>query len=386
VELTELRRTRFPPNELSPDEGRALWLNFRKWVDVSFPSPATEWQWELYSSGAVGYLPLASGSVVTIKPRVPIESIFQMWERAEDVKLDRPPGEVELKTVEDLLDWIAAQLSNGVLRRLGHGLYRTYVDLAEELSLVRGRIDLRSALRRPWRVALPCEFQELTADIADNQILLAGLVASSYLAWKPATVSRVRQGRWMCLRSGITPVPVQSKECVGRTYNRLNSDYERLHWLCHFILSGTVPTHEAGQAKLQAFIIQMPKLFERFVAAWLSRNLPFPLRCEKQVRLPLDRSLEFIADLVIRSSNGKPAVVVDTKYKIGAQPDPSDIGQVVAYAQHLGCSDAVLIYPTREHHPMDIQVGDIRVRTLVYPLDGDLDANGNDLIRQLELV
>jgi hypothetical protein len=78
--------------------------------------------------------------------------------------------------------------------------------------------------------------------------------------------------------------------------------------------------------------------------------------------------------------------VLDTKYKIGAGPDPADVGQVVAYAQHLGCSDAVLIYPNKDHRPIEIQVGDIRVRTLAYALDGDLDANGTELMAQLALA
>ena len=386
MELTELKRTRFPSRVLSQDHGERLWSTYRNWVDVSFPSPATDGEWELYSNGAVGYLPFADGTFLSIRPRVPIHSIFRMWEIANGIRLDRPPGDVGVQTLEDLLDWIAAELARGVLRRLGQGLYRAYVDVEEELSVLRGRLDLRAALARPWRVALPCQFQELTADVADNQILLAGLQASSYTTRKPLTLSKLRQSWWLCLRSAVTPRDVSPRDCVGRTYHRLNSDYERLHWLCHFILSGTVPTHETGPAKLQAFIIQMPKLFERFVAAWLKQNLPSSLRCESQIHLALDQRLEFIADLVIRDDDDKPVAVLDTKYKIDREPDPADIGQVVAYAQHLGCPQAILLYPTSDHRPVDIAVRDIRVRSLAYPLDGDLDVAGKQLIGRLQLM
>jgi len=385
VELTELKRTRYSSATLSQEQGQNLWHTYGNWVDVLFPSPATEWEWELFSSGAVGYLPLDHGSFLIIRPRIPIQSIFRMWEIAEGIQLDRPPGDVHVQTLEDSLDWIAAELSNGVLRRLGQGLYRTYVNEADELPVVRGRVDLRAALQRPWRVALPCEFQELTTNITDNQILLAGLLASSYTARKAATLSALRKSWWLCLRSGVTPRVVSASDCVGRSYNRLNSDYERLHWLCHFVLSGTVPTHTEGLAKLQAFVIQMPRLFERFVAAWLLRNLPSSLRCERQKHLPLDQHLEFIADLVITGSDKAPIAVLDTKYKVDLEPSPADIGQVVAYAQHLGCHDAVLVYPSRDHRTIDIPIGDIRVRSLAYPLDGDLDAAGKKLIVDLHL-
>jgi hypothetical protein len=110
------------------------------------------------------------------------------------------------------------------------------------------------------------------------------------------------------------------------------------------------------------------------------------MHCQRQVHLALDQHLEFIADLVISGGDAMPVAVLDTKYKIDMEPNPADIGQVVAYAQHLGCTEAVLVYPTRDHHPIDIAVGDIHVRSLAYPLDGDLDLGGQALIDQLQLV
>ena len=117
-------------------------------------------------------------------------------------------------------------------------------------------------------------------------------------------------------------------------------------------------------------------LFHQLPSFWASDH---PIVCQRVASDPVWPGPKTWPGILIYGSHGE-------YNKIDAKPDPSDIGQVVAYAQHLGCSHEVLLYPTREHHPIDIQVGDIRVRTLVYPLDGDLDANGNDLIRQLELV
>ena len=386
MDLTELRRTRFPLSVLSSDQGQTVWSKYSKWIQVVFPSPATDGEWELYSSGAVGYLPLGDGTDLTIRPRVPIRSIFRMWAIAEDVRLDQPPGDVGVQTLEDLLEWIAAELAMGTLHRLGRGLYRAYLNVEDELPVLRGRLDLQAKLARPWRVELPCEFQELTADVVENQILLAGLLAAPYTTTGANVLSQVRQASWLCLRSGVGPREVSPSECVGRTYSRLNLDYERLHWLSHFILAGTVPTHEAGPSTLRAFIIQMPWLYERFVASWLKRNLPATLRCESQIHLALDRRLEFIADLVIRDAEDKPLAVLDTKYKIDRDPDPADIAQVVAYAEHLGCPEAILLYPERDHRPFDSLVGGIRVRSLPFPLDDDLDAAGNELVERLHLA
>src|SRR5260370_42481235 len=142
-----------------------------------------------------------------------------MWAIAEDVKLEQPPGEVGVQTLEDLLDWIAAELARGALRRLGRGLYRAYVDVEDELPTLRGRLDLRAKLMRPWRVELPCEFQERTADIAENQILLAALLAAVYTTHGAKILSEVRKGCWFCLGSGVSQRYVMFRESAARNYS-----------------------------------------------------------------------------------------------------------------------------------------------------------------------
>jgi hypothetical protein len=45
----------------------------------------------------------------------------------------------------------------------------------------------------------------------------------------------------------------------------------------------------------------------------------------------------------------------------------------------------VLIYPPRDVHSVDFPVGDIRVRTVAYALDGQLDSNGHEFLGNLGL-
>jgi hypothetical protein len=69
--------------------------------------------------------------------------------------------------------------------------------------------------------------------------------------------------------------------------------------------------------------------------------------------------------------------VVDTKYKVPDSPSTADVSQVVAYAEAKGCQEAVLVYPIPLKKPLrDTRIGKIRVRTLAFRLDGDLDTNG----------
>lgn len=75
--------------------------------------------------------------------------------------------------------------------------------------------------------------------------------------------------------------------------------------------------------------------------------------------------------------------MIDTKYKIGESPSTDDVAQVVAYAEAKGCTEAALVYPIHLRRSLDAHVGRIRVRSLDFPLGGDLDEAGSCLLAAL---
>ena len=57
------------------------------------------------------------------------------------------------------------------------------------------------------------------------------------------------------------------------------------------------------------------------------------------------------------------------------------IAQIVAYAEKMGCQEAVLVYPRGLHRPYEARVSDIRMRSLPFSLEGDLDEAGHHFMR-----
>ncbi len=53
--------------------------------------------------------------------------------------------------------------------------------------------------------------------------------------------------------------PVGPDSCDGRTYNRLNADYEPMHALCRFFLNNSGPTHERGDRPMLPFLVNMSR-------------------------------------------------------------------------------------------------------------------------------
>jgi len=382
-ELIEFQAKSIPRENVTDQEGADLWQAYKK-LDVDFPTTKTGGQWQFKSRGVVGYIPIREAEGMRIQPKAKVSNIFRMWELAYHVPLQWLEGTTHVASMEELYSQIVGYLADHVLRRVRRGIYRAYVARTEPLPYVRGRLDLADVLRKPWDTKLTCQFDEHTADIEDNQLLLAALrVGAQNAACANPVRPRIRQAYWS-LQQLVTPATVVASDCLHRTYNRLNSDYEHLHYLCSFILEHSGPSHHLGSKALRPFIVDMASLFERFVAEWIIENAPLGTKVERQMHLAVSEGVEFKPDLVIWSPDtGKPEIVLDTKYKLDKIPDPSDIAQVVAYCEALGCDRAVLLYPMKDISHFDSKVGDIRVQSISFALDDDMASAGHILMREL---
>jgi len=293
----------------------------------------------------------------------------------------------ESESLEDMFERLAEVLARRVLRRCRDGLVRSYITETAELSVVRGNLNVRRMAQRPWDTRLECTYQEHTADIDDNQILAWTLfvIGRSGLCRPDRALPIVRQA-FRQLQGAITLVPVTAADCVGRRYHRLNSDYAPLHALCRFLLAHSGPTHTLGDHTMLPFLVDMARLYEQFVVAWLRAHLPHHLTLTAQERYDIDRAsgLVFAIDVVLRdAASGAVRCVVDTKYKRITTPSTDDIAQVVAYAKAMHCHDAVLAYPFSPTRPLDATIGDVRVRSVTFVLDQDVESAGAAFLSDL---
>lgn len=387
IELTEYVPARFAAERIPQEWGTLLFRAFGTQVSVEFPTPKTDHQWELVSQGWVGHIPLTAELHLTLLPKVPLANLFRMWEYAYRLRSRRfLDGLIGCDSIEEFYEQLARILAGWVLDRTKKGLYREYVAETERLPYVRGRMNVRSAIRRPWDPRIECRFEEHTPDIEENRILawtLDRVIRSGICTER--VLPTIRRA-YRALQGTVGLVPYGADACVGRQYNRLNADYQPMHALARFFLEQTGPTHEVGDRSMIPFLVDMASLFEMFVAEWMTVHLPaeFELQVQKPMDLDEAGTVRFVIDLVIADAiTGEARYVLDTKYKAPDGPAADDIQQVVAYAEARHCEEAILVYPTPLPNPLDTRVGDIRVRTLAFPLDGNLEEAGQALLNEI---
>ncbi len=387
VELTEYATKSFPREDIPDSVAEALWRNHSAKVAVEFPSPKTAYKWELTAQGWVGYIPLSPELRLWLRPKVELSNLFHMLEYAYHLKsFIFLEGLFECQSLQEFYERLANVLAKRILNRGRQGFYRTYVPRTERLPYLRGRLEIPSLVRAPWDANMQCHYHEHTADVEENQILAWTLftIARSGMCSERAMPAISRAHR--ALQGFVTLVPQGPEACTGRLYHRLNDDYRPLHALCRFFLEHSGPHHETGDRTMVPFLVDMARLFELFVAEWLAAHLPegLELKPQESVAIGDGDTPGFVIDLVLYdTASGTARCVMDTKYKTPTAPSTEDIAQIVAYAEARGCQDVILIYPTELPRPLDATVGSIRIRSLAYSVDTDIEQSGLDLMHNL---
>jgi 5-methylcytosine-specific restriction enzyme subunit McrC len=384
IELQEETDLYLPPNALEHET--ALAIHRDPHFDIEWPNPGNEFRFRLRSKGWIGHIP-AGNTLLIVQPKVSVTSIFGMLEVAYNLKsFNILEGESAVTSLEDIYERIASILAKRVNDRIRKGLYRSYIERDDDLEYVRGRIDIRGNIRNAVLGAprLHCNYQELTADLEENVILLWALYAASRLGLQRDDVKLQVRRAYRGLLGSVSLEQKTVHDCIGRFYHRLNDDYRPMHGLCRFLIEHSGPGTERGEREFLPFCLNMPNLFEAFVAEWLKENLPerFKVDTQYHARITANADLSFQIDLVLRNrADGSPIAVLDTKYKLGELPSESDIQQVIAYAVRLGVTKAYLIYPFEIHDPIHAKIGNVEVRTFGFSLENGIAVAGAALIK-----
>ncbi len=310
-------------------------------------------RYRLTPLGHVGVLS-APGVRLVIRPKVPLRNVFFMLDPAaplptiDDATAPEPAGL--------LLDFLAGQLARRMAERAAAGLHRGYAEDAEAGPFLRGRLDLPAQLREPRPGRLHSVRDDLTADVPCNQ---APRATAERLLLSPLVGGPARAALRQAL-GGYEGV----RAVGGADAARAPAEYRTLLELCQLLDDALRPGEVAGPTAGPAFLLDLGRVFERYVAAGVAELVGDGVRVQPTVTVGGSGGLVLRPDLLLER-DGKPAVVADTKWK-RTPAAADDVYQAVAYATAFGARRAVLVYPGRRDRRRAVDVGRVRleVRTL----------------------
>jgi len=342
------------------------------------------------SNGYVGILPLEEQGSIYIKPKIAVQNIFSLLEYAYNLRSFKLfEGTACISSISEIFENLAMILAKRVLNRNRKGLYHAYVPVAHPLNYIRGRLLIKPTTISVLKGSIQpiCEYEEYTADIEENEILLWTLYLIRRFEIKRPEVKQAVRKAYRELVDKVGLKSFNASDCIDRFYNKLNDDYKPLHGVCRFFIEHAGPELIPGSHEMLPFVINMPNLFETFVYEWLKTNLPSEYHVEPQFKCKLDNQGKFFfkVDLVIRSNKTDIIeCVLDTKYKKDLASKEDDVAKIIAYAATLKTKKAFLVYPSHEIGAFDLDAGEIKVKSLFFDIEHNIEEGGVDFLSSLK--
>lgn len=339
--------------------------------------------WEVAPGTKVG-VARAGDVTVWIRPKVSIDRILFLLGYARD------PGwrtdDVDLAAVDDLLPALAEAFAAQAERAVEQGLLQGYVEVDDQLTVLRGRLREQEQLRRRFGIAVPLlvRYDDHTVDIAENQVLRG---ATDLLLRLPGVGPRVR-ARLRGLRQvfgEVTPLNRGARLPPWQP-SRLNQRYHVALWLAELLLRDNALDQAPGSVRVGGFLVNMAKVFEDFLTATLTRSLEARggrCRAQDPHALDLGGQVRMNPDLVWYRE-GRPAAVVDAKYKAekpAGYPN-ADVYQLLAYCTALELDEGHLIYAKGNEPTFAHEIRNARITIHAHALD--LAASPDALLAQVD--
>lgn len=301
--------------------------------------------WQLTAQDQVGTLAVDDLRLL-IRPKIRPENLFLLLEVGLPEKAWRREA-FNYATSADLLPSVISFFARTVETTLARGVLRSYREHHDRLVALRGRIDIPAQLTRTG-VALPvaCRYDDYTADIAENRYLKAAVRRALHVSPVPAE-DRRRLMQQLVGLDEVADVAIRPDDLDRITPTRLNAHYEPVLRLARLLLENLTLLDQRGGATASSFIVDMNKLFERFVTSRLRRALRgrLDVRSEPPVHLAHGGQVRMKPDLEFRR-RGATAYVGDIKYKLtaDARARNADYYQLLAYTTAMDLPEGVLIY------------------------------------------
>ena len=329
-----------------------------------------------------------------------IQNIYYMLSYAFQVLNEDGYKQVATEEFENAAELCAAILMKGVFSQLKRGLGKEYIVQTEELSTLRGKIDISASVKEQTmlRKRLVCNYDEFSVNSYMNRIIrttMDTLVRSN--------ISKDRKKQLRKLLIYFAEVEPLNRESINwkLQFNKNNQTYQMLISICYLILKGLLQTTSDGSTKLMDFLDEqrMCRLYEKFILEYFKKEHPEVKASASQIPWDTDdgyREMLPVMQSDIMLKQGDRTLVIDAKYYAHTTQKQYDVNtlhsgnlyQIFTYVKNLdtgntGNVSGMLLYAKTDELVLpnnNYKMGGnaISVKTL------DLDCDFAEIRKQLD--
>ncbi len=249
-----------------------------------------------------------------------IKNIYYMLSYAFTTLKQGGYEDIATEEFENIHNLFAAILAKGIGRQLKQGLYREYISRKEDISVVRGKIDMPGTIQKclSRKRLLTCEYDELSENNLLNQILKTTVM----LLIRHTKVDQEYKNdlkKEMLFFSNVEIIDPNTVRWTAIRFQRNNSTYRMLISLCQLILEGMLLTTDSGEYKLASFIDdqRMNRLYEKFILEYYVKECPQVTAAASRIPWALDDGIGTMLPVMqsdIMLTRGSKVLIIDAKY------------------------------------------------------------------------
>ncbi len=329
--------------DLSDEDLRILLSSFIGKLDVTANIYLPN-KYNLRSHQYAGIIRLSETEII-IEPKTPINNLSYMLSTVYKL-IDWQNKIGSYSSIKELSLLVLLAFLDSLKVLINQGLNQNYQEIKDSSQTIRGRIDFANQFKENpvHLIQHSCEYTEISIDTLENQILKLALTEISIIC-KQELISLFSQiYPHFNLVKLISFNKINFEQLV---FNRLNAHYKVPLALAKMILELSSPNLKDGPKQFPAFLIDMNKLFERYIAEELKELCQNDLQLDYQTSnyLDINQQLKIIPDLVLRRAD-QVLAILDTKYQL--QETTSSYYQILAYCLAYQSCQGILIYPSWE--------------------------------------
>ena len=263
-----------------------------------------------------------------------IKNIYYMLSYAFTTLNQGGYEDVATEEFENIHNLFAAILAKGIGKQLKQGLYREYLNRKDDITVVRGKIDMPGTIRNRLsrKQVLTCEYDELSENNLFNQILKTTVM----LLLRHARVNQEHKNhlkKEMLFFSNVDTIDPTAIRWTAIRFQRNNSTYRMLISLCQLILDGMLLTTDSGEFKLASFVDEqrMNRLYEKFILEYYTKECPWVTATASQIPWALDDGVGPMLPIMqsdIMLTRGSEVLIIDAKYYTHTTQKQYDIHKI----------------------------------------------------------
>ncbi len=249
-----------------------------------------------------------------------VKNIYWMLAYAFRILNKTDISKVGTEEFDNIYDMFAVMITRGINYQIKKGINREYIEYSDEISTVKGKIDLSETIKRKSLLnkRIVCTFDDYSTNSYLNRIIKT---ASCYLL-KSNKLSKDNRNNLRKTLYFFDDVELLDKKTIqwnSIRYNKNNSSYKLLINISYLILEGLIVNKENDRVEFLDYIDdqKMHKLYEKFLYEYYKYHFPELNPSVPQVKWDTDEKMISLfpimqTDLMLEYKDKK--LIIDAKY------------------------------------------------------------------------